>query len=412
MYNLQKITFCEEKLITIKKQFRFWHIEMLLNETADLIDQCLKDLVDLKQISAYEFNLKQELELRKQELEIEKNKNVYERQTILTGKEIESIDAINQQLNEVVDAANHVWQDVHGWTNVQNAREANTNLTEGHKRKEKAVILNNWAILDLDFNNILIDLKEKQLLDKISEQEGDKILSYSLQKKLCQERLFRNFNDYLERTYIIQEGLSKIYGIESEIFEDIQNTLIDSEKVNIAYNWTYNTIACLKKYSQLEQTFTLTLSLKELIGSKKFEELKSANKNYNVDFPLSKDLFPAENYENIRIRGISASIIGNVCNIPWLFKIKLPDEALYLRSGSHKIIKQNEVPLCIIGRVENRKSIRNIEICGNISLFNCSPISHKNSNWKLSIIKPNSNKELFSNIEEIIIELNLTGNQK
>ena len=60
--------------IDLHKQFRFWHTESLLNQSANLIDQCLKDLTELKQLELIEFNLGQEISRAEKELEIEENK--------------------------------------------------------------------------------------------------------------------------------------------------------------------------------------------------------------------------------------------------------------------------------------------------------------------------------------------------
>ena len=47
--------------LDLKNKFRFWHTESLLNQSATLIDQCLKDLTQLKQLETLEFTLFQEI---------------------------------------------------------------------------------------------------------------------------------------------------------------------------------------------------------------------------------------------------------------------------------------------------------------------------------------------------------------
>ena len=106
-------------------------------------------------------------------------------------------------------------------------------------------------------------------------------------------------------------------------------------------------------------------------------------------------------------------MLGKVGTIPWKIEISLPKKAVYLRGADDFEIDQSNVPNCILGRVENRNSIRGVEFGGMVSLNNISPIASEGNDlaecWSVKISKPKSSSEMFQNIEDIIIELNLTG---
>ena len=67
---------------------------------------------------------------------------------------------------------------------------------------------------------------------------------------------------------------------------------------------------------------------------------------------------------------------------------------------------------CLLGRVENRRSVHPVELCGVNSLVDASPIGRSTQGglWSLEIVKPvGATSESFSHIEDVVLEINAVG---
>jgi len=173
--------------------------------------------------------------------------------------------------------------------------------------------------------------------------------------------------------------------------------------------WIRQAIENLVAYQQLDQSFTRVVSLRAVTGNESWEKLQKSKEKFSTNFVLPPDIFFM--HENVRLRGLGASLIGEAGTVPWSIVIKLPEEAYYLRSGENASVSQGDVPSCFIGRVENRKSTRPIEMGGMISLMNASPIGEPSPKgyWTISIIRPANTAEKFSDIEDILLEVSAVG---
>lgn len=405
-------------------EFRFWHTESLLNQSANLVDQCLKDLREFKQLEMFEFNLGQEIERAEKELEIESNRlDAFERDIFINQNYYDGLIE-RQHLDGIAtshaDNATTYIQNVEmnaAEKHLVNIRDVITlyerKITDVIQKYERLLTerKSGWYADDKIKNNDFLQFRKTLLQTKKAQLGNTKILDFTFQKQLCFDRLILNFKDCLNRSIIAEEGLEKIYSYSYlKTLDDLLN--IDDNiqsKINTLYIWVYDAIKFVSAYSQLDQSITICLSLKSLIDPDKFNELRTEQNDFNTIFTIPQNIIPYDSHDNLRFKGIGASLIGNVGQTPWKIEFKLPENGLYFRDGNQYPINQKNIPKCILGRVENRNSIRNIEYCGMVSLNNASPIENIGSFWTINIIKPNTDNESFSNIDDIIIELNLTG---
>jgi hypothetical protein len=416
----------EEFKLELKGKFRFWHTESLLNQSATLIDQCLKDLIQLKQLEALEFNLKQEIANTEKELEIQEKKIDYlARDSILTQCDWDYYDKRHQYsvpILESAKSASYVARDF--ITNDKQREIANyeANILFNEKNIEflafkneikKNVLQKSWVEDDKVKNQEFLDFRKQQLVVRKTQLDKTRALDFSYQKELCLKRLTRNYEDCLNRAVIAEDGLSFIYGYS----DSLSSRLLVSDdlqfKITELHNWIYECIVHLTAYSQLDQSFTVCLSLKSLLSANDFHHLTTQTETFNINFLVDKSYFPTGTHQNIRFKGIGASLVGKVGIIPWKIEISLPRKAVYLRNADDFEIDQTDVPTCILGRVENRNSFRSVEYGGVISLNNLSPIAADGAElpnrWSIIISKPKSDVEKFQNLEDVVIELNLTG---
>lgn len=250
------------------------------------------------------------------------------------------------------------------------------------------------------------------LRDQLEKDDGK--MNYRIQKKFSYGRLSRNFADCLDRALTAEGGLFIIFGCDLGLLSLLQaEPELYLNRVNVLYNWIYEAIEFLTAYSQLDQAFSVCVSLKGILAKETFDSLKNAGAYWGTTFKIPRDIFPTSTQSNIRFKGAGAFLLGKAGAIPWKINLQLPSAAVYTRNNEDVQIDQDQLPGLILGRVENKDSNRNMEYGGMVSLNNASPISADYNDpktfWKIDVCKPLSEEELFSNIEDIVLEFSLTG---
>lgn len=415
----------ESKMIENKLRFRYWHVESLLNQSANLIDQCLQDLNEAIQLEILDFTNKQEIEYRLIEIgDTKKRTDIFERQLKEAENDLEIYKRTNPFFIAARDAA-----DSHSYLaetsaskpshlqSIQNREQfamtdAERNLKQWMTEKKIG-----WLKEDAENDKSFWEYKEDhayQMRRELENEEGN--MNYERQKIFCYTRLSRNYSDCLDRALVAEEGLFMIFGIS---LQPNIRSLMEGEpdlylnRVNILYNWIYEQIEFLTAYSQLDQSFTICIPLRGIIPPSIFESMKNSDNNWSTTFEIPQHFFPTASHSAIRFKGVGAYLVGNVGKIPWSMKLKLPSAAVYIWPENRSQVDQSQLPSALLGRVENRNSTRSIEYAGAISLNNASPVGASEggagTEWHVSISRPNSVSESFQNIEDIVIELSLTG---
>ena len=97
----------EKKMKENQLRFRYWHVESLLNQAANLADQCLKDLDECMQLEIVEFTSNHEAEMQAVETGNARNRtDIFERLLIETQSELELYSLSNQHFYNAKFAAN------------------------------------------------------------------------------------------------------------------------------------------------------------------------------------------------------------------------------------------------------------------------------------------------------------------
>lgn len=387
-----------------------------MNQAANLADQCLKDLAELKQLESSDFNLNQEIALAEKIIEIEESKpEFFERDLIVNENYHEGLHARYLYDNQASNLALAITNTGLGQNPKDSILLYERYVIDTVQKFERQLSekRRNWFRADSQKNRQLFDFKTEQLATRKTQREKTMALDFAYQKELCLTRLESNYRDSLNRAFIAEDGLEIIYGREPTLGD----RLLESEdlqfRVNELRNWIYKSIESVMAYSQLDQSFTTCVSLRYALSEDGFATLNSSNEDFNTAFEISRDLFPLGTHQNIRLKGIGAFFVGKVGDIPWRIEIGVPTNAVYLRDADEFTVDQTNVPSCILGRVESRNSVRGVEFGGMVSLNNVSPIAAEGNSlsqsWRIKIDRPHSTTEMFNNIEDIILELNLTG---
>lgn len=428
--------------IELRLNFRPWHVEALLNQAADLIDKCLGELREYSSL-VYSWNQFQiDLRAQQEELDEDKKRAGYIEGVLppsglrqgYFGRDLviaEARQTFFTQSRPAFDSARaHTQQLYTHWSNNLDLREGQAaHISAGQNSSEKEVenlertmnegLTNQyiaWATSDMAYNKHLLDLRSKALASKreLSNEKGPLALEW--QSGLVFSRVKQNYEDALNRACVAKVGLDKFYGYKgrNEIppppTEPTGNP-VELDVTNLAI-WIRTSIAWLVAYQQLDQAFTRVVSVRSLLTEDTWEELTSAEDRFSISVMLPAELFA--NHENVRMRGVGASLLGEAGSVPWTLIIGLPKKAVYQRLTESEKVDQDDLPTCLLGRVENRRVPRPLEISGLISLMNASPIGQATSggSWSLEIIRPVATSEKFSAIADMLLEINAVGRPK
>lgn len=400
-------------------RFRIWHVEALLNQAADLIDKCVEDFREYMSLDHAWNVFRTELDGAKAQLVLDEKRESegFLKRDSITAKLRKTYlsDSDSGFATSLAEAEKLYRYDTReaqgqaGWTKAgQNVGEkrVQAKARDGEKALNTAQLT--WAELDETYGKESLATRKAVLEKKEALTAPGMPLALYWQRDLVGERLERNFQDALNRAVAATEGLQTIYGYEAGPIRLAEDDSLYEVIIHTAI-WIRNSIEWLVAYQQLDQAFTRVASLRSLIGDEKWAALKAATEVFEGSFSLKPDIFGG--HENVRVRGLGASIVGKAVDTPWSMTLRLPENAMYRRAGKETPMDQTELPDCILGRIEHRDAPRPIELNGLVSLMNASPLARSGSGaeWLFKIRRPSNTWERFKNIDDIIIEINAVG---
>ncbi|MBJ6801317.1 hypothetical protein [Geomonas propionica] len=234
-------------------------------------------------------------------------------------------------------------------------------------------------------------------------------LALDEQRDLVLRRLCRDYEEGLNRVAVAEEGLRRIFGYEvASPLSAWSETLGASLASNII--WTRNALEWLALYLQGEQAFTRAFSVRALMNRNAWGQLRHARDSFSVRLQVPAELF--QGFENCRFRGVSASLLGEAGGIPWSAVVRLPEAAHYLRSGQRVEVDQRELAPILLGRVENRRSVRRSEFCGMATHLNASPVGRavNEGQWYVELLRPvGAVSEQFAQVDDLVIEVKVSA---
>lgn len=404
----------------LTSKFRVWHVEALLNQAADLLEKCLEEEKEYKSLvfswTQFQLDLQAELDIIALE-EKKRDQGYFLRDKSTIESENKFLSNSQKDFNDSKIAARGAYDNSDSNTSgeklvpyqraSQTLVEKNIEAIEREIRTEVLKDRLGWA--DQDVKNSKDQIVYKRALHDYKEKFKKDGGPFDLSKRIeaVEKRLKRNYEDAYDRLSVAKQGLELIYGYEQISFPDKAENLITDLVV-----WNREAIEWLVAYQQREQGFTRVVSVSTLL-KEKWKGLEDFKTRLPLHIP--SDLF--RSHTNVRLRGIGASMVGGAGLIPWAVSIGVPKQAVFYRSKNNppEPINQSEMPLCLLGRVENRKSPHPVEICGLISIINASPIGYSvddldpEGNWSIKIEPPISTSEKFSEIDDILLEISVVG---
>jgi hypothetical protein len=271
--------------------------------------------------------------------------------------------------------------------------------------RDAALRQNLSAKANVEILKLSLGSARSRLQEKFSALKEDGDLSYYLRANRIAARVSRDFEDAIDRLTVASEGLRDIYGYLDE-FDLEKNAPI--EQIDYAVLWARNAVRWLNAFSQLDQSFTTSISLRKEAGANWSDVIDGDA----ASFTLPEKMFPHHQY--VRLRGLAASLaLKTESSYAVAVALSPPKYGKIVRTenGTDKSVTldQRLVPSCLLGAVRSTNSHLQQETAGAISLMNVSPIpgaDGDDGSWKvrieLGVIKPTV-------MDDIIVDLRLTG---
>jgi hypothetical protein len=365
-------------------RFNYWHLEALLHQADTLITRCLGDFNDYSHLD-YAWN-QFELDLETQEKKLglynpPSEKDIFDRDVTQDSTDISAAKLETPEESEILTLVEPV--------------EADQPVTEP--------AVSAGLRSSLDFRTEAFQRK------KALSAPGRPFALYE-QRDLALQRVCRDYEEAVNRACVAEEGLRKLYQRDGEASPLPSEAETLGASLTALSTWIRNSLEWLVAYHQREHAFTRVVSVRSLLNRNGWALVKHSRDSYLARLQVPADLF--RGYDNCHVRGVAASLVGEAGTVPWTILLRLPDEAVFEKSGQSVEIDQSGRPACLLGRVENRRAARHPELCGADSLLDASPMGRSNQGgiWTLEIVKPvGANSESFSHLEDVVLEIRVAG---
>jgi hypothetical protein len=431
-------------------KFRFWHVEPLLNQAADLLDRCLVDRAIHDGLRAQWHDLSERMDLEERQLQITRDRvqaggltidkdileyhqtnalGIHKKYETLQWNYQQNFDGNHQGAADPSPKTRHL-DDAH----VVEAAIARSWAALDYEEKQRQLT---WETKDLVFKERGIALSEASFIARKKLMEEGQPFDLPGQDKPVLERLKRDYEDAHDRLMIAAEGLQLIFGFPKTFPNNPQwcgvGASLDSDNlygpIDSAILWVREAIRWLTAFSQLDQETTHTFSVKQLVTERVWKDaIKAAGASVTIPVAIPQAMFDRWTY--VRFRGLAGFVIGpEIEEGPWWMEVKLPESAITRQIVDEgevpesqrqpkrvvdRKLKQANLPSAYLGRVEGRDSPRAPELAGAISLMNASPIGEirkdgRIENWTVTLGQPLGGRATWKALDDIELELHVSG---
>ncbi|ACH40864.1 hypothetical protein Gbem_3872 [Citrifermentans bemidjiense Bem] len=374
--------------------FSPWQAEVLLCEAATLLDRCLADLKVYASLDRAWQGYSNDLDILEKEIELDRKRETVEEPAQEAAQEPQAAEApVEPQPGEEASRGKEQREE-------QQEAEQRPEEGEGEELREPPAA---------EITTFL-ELRAESVRRKRDLAGPGRPYALDEQRDLVLKRVCRDYEEAVNRISVAEDGIRLIYGYDGDPSPLTAWAETLSASITSFSIWTRNTLEWLGKYQRREQAFTRAFSVRALMNRNAWGQLRHARDSFSVKLQVPSELF--QGFDNCRLRGVSASLIGEAGTVPWSLILRLPEAALFVREGQKVEVDQSRLPACLLGRVENRRSVRRSEFCGMVSHANASPVGRNTAEgqWSLELFRPTgSATELFAQVDDLIVEIKIAA---
>lgn len=235
--------------------------------------------------------------------------------------------------------------------------------------------------------------------------------NYAEQLDSLVRRMLRDLCDALARLTVAAEGLRTIYGRDVPLPATVKTVIAgrpdEVDAVNAlddALIWVRDSIAYLVAFTQHDQLYTVTISVKQLLPHHPWpheeEDWHKGRKSGTWKFSITDELFPSQTY--VRLRGASICTRGADGN--WRGSLIAPMTSYFRQANSTTVpIDQSGVPPVYAGRIAPRSPEFNGDVVGRNTLRNVAPFGE----WTLTLGPSSTQSDSREDLDDIEIDFDV-----
>lgn len=395
-------------------RFRRWQIEILLNSAADILGRCMQDRNAAQDLLAQDALLN--FSIDSDDLAIQQH-----RARISSGFADLSLFELRARV-DMLNSLNGAHAEICGDLQSIHNKLSDKDLTLWQSRVELNKSLINRGVWksDLDLTKEKIKRHEEESRRLLEEQIANEFmisrkknlrkvggsLAYKWQAERIFSRISRDFDEINDRLIVASAGMREILGSELPEYTPYyrpDGMPQSADAIDCATQWVRDAAKWMAQIAQVDQIFTVCVSLRDSVVGAAPKSFAGINK-----FRIPEKFFSKHRY--VRMRGLSAAYIASKPQrTPIRCVVTAPKDAqVYTeKKPAPKLLNQSDVPPCLLGRVGSVHSSREPELCGAVSLINCSPIGGAGENglWIIDIDSDGFDGEL----SDLILEFRLAG---
>lgn len=252
-------------------------------------------------------------------------------------------------------------------------------------------------------------------------RDGGGALDFAAQGKRLLPLLERDRNDAYVRLKQASGGLAHVYSDAYQKWADEQklpgngDLPGDAGELEALVQWTENAIAFIAGFSQREHGFSVCISLRDAMGESDWANWKKDG-FVTTRFLVGPSLVETHRY--VRLRGIAAVLISQTQELyPWRLLVA-PPKRQYRQTeaglAAATYVENSNACRVIIGRVETQGSNRAPDLAGMITLYNLSPSvpagqTNDEDCWQVSAQRYARSSVAAPDLDDIRLELALVG---
>lgn len=403
--------------------FRSYQVELLLNSAASLLDRCSAERRQAQELAA--MVAREELSDATEQLLVSRqsrrvDSGWYKHGYDKAAREEVLLYELQTLYEEAERNYNTYYYSLRGDAQKAVAPHLSLNSVStkrwGNERSINAVDRSQLLHPNNEANETKLDTDGRvAILHRKAEYLDSGPLNYQDQILILVERMTRDYEEASKRLAAASKGLRTIYNFTEDSFSDSVSRRADLNigALDNAVRWTRNAIQWLSEFAALDQSFTLTFSVREYLADEEWKNLLECRK---VTFRLPRKLFADHAY--VRTRGISAGVVfPSMASAAVKVTLTLPVDAWYewnngggvrLRTGAGET-SQRDVPACVLGRVLDVSNPQPQEIAGSVSLLNASPIGLDGGGGEWDIVLSPIRPQSLIGMEDLLIDLRLSG---
>jgi hypothetical protein len=278
-------------------------------------------------------------------------------------------------------------------------------------RKESLGLQTNWELAGIGFRTDRSQAERDVLWERVFQAQAQGgLLNYSERIAPVERDFSQGFREALARLTVAQRGLKELYDYATPLPAEGTPGYLDEVAL-----WARNAKNRMAQFTQMEQSYVLVASLKELTQSQ-WEAGRTASQ---WTFDITEELFPKQ--VHVRLRGLGLAVVGAAepadtqksrgakTEAPakpegfWSAHLSLPPAAqVRYVSGASNELDQKALPPCYLGRV--RDSSLEAEIASVNVLQNASPIGKQ---WKITLSPKSTAGTLSNSLQDVELYLHV-----